>query len=79
MAALCLVNELDYGSLEVLGMAVRNRLEEFDSNWKWPFMATDIHSLVPSVHWSQFPWELLSWCRTDFVKQIQNVYYLYIT
>ena len=32
MAALCLVNELDYGSLEVLGMAVRNRLEEFDSN-----------------------------------------------
>ncbi|XP_032790549.2 uncharacterized protein LOC116927628 [Daphnia magna] len=32
MAALCLVNELDYGSLEVLGMAVRNRLDEFDSN-----------------------------------------------
>lgn len=32
MAALCLVNELDYGSLEVLSMAVRNRLDEFDSN-----------------------------------------------
>ena len=30
MAALCLVNELDYASLEVLSMAVRNRLDELD-------------------------------------------------
>ena len=30
MATLCLVNELDFSSLEVLSVAVRNRLEEFD-------------------------------------------------
>ena len=28
MATLCLVNELDYASLEVLAMAIRNRMDD---------------------------------------------------